>query len=332
MDNAVALREEITEAKIIEYLDAAGKTKDLYDNEKKMFLNIAREFGLNPFKREIHITAYGQGDFRQCSIITGYEVYIKRAERTGKLDGWEITTEGEGKNLKAIVKIYRKDMKYPFVHEVYYTECVQTKKNGEVNAIWAKQPRFMTKKVAIGQAFRLCFSDDLGGMPYEESEMPQEEPRNVTEQPVKEPEQKPHASTIPEKEMTKELEQLRRSAWEMIKKLPAEEQPKWIDQCKNATAETLKQIIQAVDAYLYKIQQAAEEKPTEDTTKERTELRNEILQLVKKLPNEQQKEYTNILEGTGMDTNKLRQIAHILKAQIEVNGNGNIDPQKLEIY
>ena len=39
----------------------------------------------------------------------------------------------------------------------------------------------MTKKVAIGQAFRLCFPDDLGGMPYEESELPQEEPRNVSE-------------------------------------------------------------------------------------------------------------------------------------------------------
>jgi hypothetical protein len=37
----------------------------------------------------------------------------------------------------------------------------------------------MTKKVAIGQAFRLCFPDEFGGMPYEESEMPLEE-RNVT--------------------------------------------------------------------------------------------------------------------------------------------------------
>jgi hypothetical protein len=36
----------------------------------------------------------------------------------------------------------------------------------------------MTKKVAIGQAFRLCFSDDLGGLPYEEAEMP----NNVTEE------------------------------------------------------------------------------------------------------------------------------------------------------
>jgi len=267
MDNAVALRDEITEAKIIEYLDASGKTKDLLASEKKMFLNIAREFGLNPFKREIHITAYDTGDYRQCSIITGYEVYIKRAERTGKLDGWEIKTEGEGKELRAIVKIFRKDMTYPFVHEVYYIECVQLNKQGNPNAVWAKQPRFMTKKVAIGQAFRLCFSDDLGGMPYEESEMPQEEPRNVTEELAGRKEEPPKRTakqkevdeakqqSATEKKAAKELEQLRRSVWELIKKLPADEQPKWIDQCKGASVDTLKQIIQAVDGYLLKLQQ-----------------------------------------------------------------------------
>jgi len=180
-ENAVMVREEITKAKVMEYLDAAGITNTLLDNEKQMFFNMAREHGLNPFKREIHITAYGQGDRRKCSIITGYEVYIKRAERTGKLDGWKVWTEGEGKALKAIVEIYRKDQKHPFSHEVYYSECVQLTKDGYPNSVWAKQPRFMTKKVAIGQSFRLCFPDDLGGMPYEESELPQEEPRNVTE-------------------------------------------------------------------------------------------------------------------------------------------------------
>ena len=180
-ENAIAAREEITEAKIIEYLDAAGMTVSLLESEKKMFVNIAREFGLNPFKREIHITAYGEGKYRKCSIITGYEVYIKRAERTGKLNGWRCWTEGEGKNLKASVEIYRRDQEHPFVHEAYYEECCQYNREGKPNAVWAKMPRFMCKKVAIGQAFRLCFPDDLGGMPYDAAELPEEEPRNVTE-------------------------------------------------------------------------------------------------------------------------------------------------------
>jgi phage recombination protein Bet len=180
-ENPVALREEITETKVVEYLDSAGITSTLLENEKKMFVNIAREFGLNPFKREIYIVAYGEGEKRKCSIITGYEVYLKRAERTGKLDGWNIKYEGIGENMKAIITIYRKDMKYPFSHEVYYSECVQYNQYGKPNAVWAKMPRFMTKKVAIGQAFRLCFPDDLGGMPYEEEEMPHEELKDATE-------------------------------------------------------------------------------------------------------------------------------------------------------
>jgi len=195
--------EEITETKILEYLDSAGITNNLLANEKKLFYNIAREFHLNPFKREIHITAYGSGDNRKCSIITGYEVYIKRAERTGKLDGWSVTTEGAGDNLKAIVTIYRKDMKYPFIHEAYYPECVQRTREGKPNAIWSKMPRFMTKKVAIGQAFRLCFSDDLGGMPYEEAECPQEE-RNVTEH-EKDLKQ---AEEITEKELNRHIDEM----------------------------------------------------------------------------------------------------------------------------
>jgi len=184
MSNALAVREEITgaeaEARAIEFLDATGKTSELMPAEKKMFVSIAREFGLNPFKREIHITAYGKGEYRKFSIITGYEVYIKRAERTGKLDGWKATVEGEGEGIKAVVEIYRNDWKYPFVHEAYYTECVQFNRDGNPNAVWAKMPKLMTRKVAIGQAFRLCFPDELGGMPYDASELPPDE-RNVTE-------------------------------------------------------------------------------------------------------------------------------------------------------
>jgi phage recombination protein Bet len=183
-ENAVIPRDEIAETKISAYLDAAGMTGSLLESEKKMFINIAREFGLNPFKREIHITAYGKGEYRKCSIITGYEVYIKRAERTGKLNGWRCWTEGEGKNLKALVEIHRKDQGHPFVHEAYYEECCQYNREGKPNAVWAKMPRFMCKKTAIGQAFRLCFPDDLGGMPYEAAEVPMEEPRNVTEPPA----------------------------------------------------------------------------------------------------------------------------------------------------
>ena len=170
----------VDEKMIDEYLDTTGLTKSLLPKEKAMFKNMARLYGLNPFKREIYCTVYGEGQYRQCSIVTGYEVYLKRAERIGKLDGWQtqITGSLQDGTLAATVTIWRKDWTHSFTHTAFYTECVQiSKKTGKPNAVWQKQPLFMTRKVAIAQAFRLCFSDEFGGMPYTNDEMGVDAPK-----------------------------------------------------------------------------------------------------------------------------------------------------------
>ena len=176
----------VDEKTIVEYLDTTGLTKSLLPKEKAMFVNMARLYGLNPFKREIYCTVYGEGQYRQCSIVTGYEVYLKRAERIGKLDGWQAQVTGslQDGTLAATVTIWRKDWTHPFMHTAYYTECVQTKRTGEPNAIWRKMPSFMVRKVAIAQAFRLCFSDEFGGMPYTNDEIGVDAPkeRDITEE------------------------------------------------------------------------------------------------------------------------------------------------------
>lgn len=160
--------EPVTAKELTSYLDVMGLSTQLTDKEKVQFLEISQAFGLNPFKREIYCSKYNN----QTSIIVGYETYIKRAERSGQLDGWNVVTEGkvEDNSLKAIITIYRKDRKMPFVHEVFYSEYVQKTREGIVNKFWQKA-QTMTKKVAIAQGFRLCFSDELGGMPYTSDEL-----------------------------------------------------------------------------------------------------------------------------------------------------------------
>lgn len=172
MSTELATQAAVTDQILISHLDALGLTSKLNEGEKNTFLQISKAFNLNPFKREIHISKYGEN----LSIITGYEVYIKRAERTNQLDGWNATTTGsvEGNDLKAIVTIYRKDRTHPFVWEALYSECVQKTREGKVTKFWEKAA-FMTKKVAISQGFRLCFSDELAGMPYTADEMPEQE-------------------------------------------------------------------------------------------------------------------------------------------------------------
>lgn len=184
----VAQNSALSKEKLLEFLNIAGVATKLTEKERLNFVEIAQAYQLNPFKREIYCNTYGQGQYRTTSIIAGYEVYIKRAERTGQLNGWHVDIDGNVKDntLRAVITIYRKDWEKPFTHEVYFEEVCQKTKDGRLNSIWAKMPRFMTKKVAIAQGFRLCFSDELCGMPYTADELPQEEKTTVTAEVVKE--------------------------------------------------------------------------------------------------------------------------------------------------
>jgi len=202
----------------------------LEKNEQALFLEIAQAFNLNPFKREIYCVAYGEGEKRQLSIITGYEVYLKRAENSGMLDGWKVWTEGEvvskvvkktmnkkgggtwekditvwSGEMKAVIEISRKDRAKPFIHEVDFSEYCQ------INEMWGSKPKTMIKKVVMAQGFRLCFPIEVGGMPYTEDEMPSGENINIeVAEVVKE--------TKPEQPPQKTAKQVRD---EKIRNLPA---------------------------------------------------------------------------------------------------------------
>lgn len=162
----------------IEYLKGMGM--NLPQKWANQFVELCKAFSLNPFKRECYAVGYGDN----WNIITGYEVYIKRAERTGKLNGWDCKVTGTGNDMVAELTIYRKDWANPFHHYVLFNEAVQRKKDGAVNSMWAKMPSFMLRKVCIAQGFRLCFPDELGGMPYTSDELPEIEnkpaERNIT--------------------------------------------------------------------------------------------------------------------------------------------------------
>jgi phage recombination protein Bet len=125
-------------------------------------LSLAKHLGLDPLKREVHFVPYK----RRVQLIVSYLEYIKRAERSGKLDGWTVRFEGKSKkNLKATVTIYRKDWAHPFEWTVYYEEV---KKD---TPTWQDMPLFMLRKVAICQAFRMAFPEETGSLPYEEAEI-----------------------------------------------------------------------------------------------------------------------------------------------------------------
>jgi phage recombination protein Bet len=171
----VAQRSEF-EALANKYLSNCGQ--QIPNGKAQEFIEIAKALNLNPFKREIYMVGYGE----KYNIVTGYEVYLKRAERSGKLNGWSVDVSGNfiltqkgtldpKSNLRADLTIYRKDWEKPFKFSVFISEVVQTKKDGTVNSMWRKMPAFMIRKDCIAQGFRMCFPDELGGMPYVEGEL-----------------------------------------------------------------------------------------------------------------------------------------------------------------
>lgn len=163
----------------VETMDMAISVEDIKkfiapkatDKELFMFMGISKAYGLNPLKREIHFVKYGDSP---ASIIVGYETYLKRAERTGKLDGWKCWIDKDALGEKAVIEIKRKDHSMPIRWEVYRNEF------DKQQSTWKSMPTFMLKKVAIAQGFRLAFPEEIGGMPYIPEEMPDDKGGKLT--------------------------------------------------------------------------------------------------------------------------------------------------------
>lgn len=130
------------------------------DKEFALYLDACVANRLDPRKKEAYFVKYGDNPGQ---VITGYLSYIKQAERSGLLDGWNVKITPEGN--EATVEIYRKDWEQPFLWTVDRDEF------DKKQSTWKTMPRFMLKKVAIAQAFRIAFSDEVGGMPYTSEEL-----------------------------------------------------------------------------------------------------------------------------------------------------------------
>ncbi|NPA54581.1 MAG: hypothetical protein GXO21_07950 [Aquificae bacterium] len=135
--------------------------KNVADVELMKAVAVAKHLGLNPLKKEVHFVPFNGS----VQLIVGYTEYIKRAERSGKLDGWLVKTGKDEFGRYAEVIIWRKDWSKEFSWKVYEQEVRQN------SPTWKKMPLFMLRKVAIAQAFRLAFPEETAELPYEETEM-----------------------------------------------------------------------------------------------------------------------------------------------------------------
>lgn len=162
--------------------------RDTYANgasekEFQVLMEVAKVRRLNPLLRQVHFVK--RYDNQRGKDIWSVQVSVDGmraiAERTGKYDGQdepEYECDKEGFIIACRVRVYRKDWSRPSVGVAYWSEYVQTKKDGSPTKFWADMPHVMIAKCAEAIAIRKAFPDDLGNL-YADEEMQQADNRRA---------------------------------------------------------------------------------------------------------------------------------------------------------
>lgn len=146
------------------------------DQEVMMFLGLCRYQRLNPFLREAYLVKYGS---QPATIITGKDAFMRRAMKAKDCRGFKagviVQQKDEVVHTDGIVppgsriiggwsEVYRDGWQFPIRVEVAFDEYVGRKNDGTPNRMWQEKPATMIRKVALVQALREAFPDDLSGM------------------------------------------------------------------------------------------------------------------------------------------------------------------------
>lgn len=147
-------------------------------NDLKLFLTMASQYGLNPFKKEIYATyvwdsSRGREELTPIVSIHGLRKLCRQSAlptytHTGAA---ELEFSDDGKTLvAATVPVFGHfgDKKPVEVtrYTAYFDEFARTKKDGSLNKMWTEKPRMMLIKCAEANGLRQGF--DISGIYIEE--------------------------------------------------------------------------------------------------------------------------------------------------------------------
>ena len=147
------------------------------DQEVTMFLSLCKFQRLNPFLKEAYLIKYGNSP---ATVVVGKDVLLKRAMRSEKFKGLQAGVIVVGDNGEFIeregtfvlkdeelvggwAKVYLKDYEVPFYSSVSMNEYSTGKSN------WQTKPATMIRKVALAQALREAFPEEMSNL-YEAEE------------------------------------------------------------------------------------------------------------------------------------------------------------------
>jgi phage recombination protein Bet len=126
--------------------------KNCSEQEFKLLVHLAREYNLNPLKKEIWAIKYQNNP---ALIFVGRDGLLNIAHKSGKFGSMETTCELDTQKklpISATCKIYRTDYDKPFVNTVYFDEY------NRKMALWLEKPKAMLMKVAEVTTLRRAFN------------------------------------------------------------------------------------------------------------------------------------------------------------------------------
>jgi hypothetical protein len=125
------------------------------DSQFKMFIEICKTTGLNPFLKEIWFV-------KGVGIMAARDGYLRVANDHPMFDGMETRVERDSKNVpvKAVCTVWRKDRNHPIVCEAYYNEYAKQ------SQVWQTYKSAMISKVAEVLALKRSFA--INGVVTEE--------------------------------------------------------------------------------------------------------------------------------------------------------------------
>jgi phage recombination protein Bet len=153
--------------------------KGASDDELALFVATAQRLGLDPTARQIHLVKRWDAAERRetMSIQVGIDGYRLVADRTGRYapgpePAYTYDQDGKLYAATAYVKKLVGGEWHLVADTALYDEYVQTKKDGEPNAMWRKMPHSQLAKCAEARALRRAFPAELSGV-YTSDEMGQ---------------------------------------------------------------------------------------------------------------------------------------------------------------
>jgi hypothetical protein len=127
-----------------------GEPKVVSNEQMMALLVIAKEYGLNPFTREIYAFPSENG----IVPIIGFDGWVRLINLRPEFDYMEIRTapeDGEPDDYWVEVEIKRKDRGRPTIAREYLKECYRD------TGPWNEMPKRMTRHKAIIQCGRIAF-------------------------------------------------------------------------------------------------------------------------------------------------------------------------------